>query len=696
LVKRSEIMRNNRFKTSESKQRFSIRKCNVGVVSVLLGLSFAFIAGNQVASADEVANIEAPAAIVENEPEASAATAAEPEASVAAPEASTAEAKPEATAAPEASTTEAKPEVVAAPEAATTEAKPAATAINVKTDGKWTENEPVLNKDAAEKDATITRDEEKAPDGYKLTEKADFRTFLILSLSGDQEPADKTDKTTGSFNHRFDKDWYIRFSTDAVTDSGKVLAELVDKNDNNRVLEEKELLPSTSPTSVQFDTIKNLVAGSTINANKSFKYEMKNRQHNFTGKDGKTSIIRNLEVLAGVGDSALSTPVYAPVTPGRVGVVANDISTIIPVKAVDQVTKYVLKGTDTVKEKELASYTQSGGMSGDNYTIPGAADFEKYVLIESPAVNEGILSPSYVKDSFTIRTLPSKSLAKVQLITKSDGTSKFMTFVLNPDHTDVENYYKKDNLTADDLKLNEIIDIINNTTLSNDEKVKEIKGLNAPYLLMFISNDVAPNKVSSGPDFLTGEKSWSYESKRRWRPVLLAEDGGKQKPTSNTISANLELYDDKQTAEDWRIRVFELVDQDDNPIDFKGNRLTGTDRVQIGGQYITLTNSYLPASGEAVYYYAEKQPSPKPDVPGGGIPGTSDPNNGNGNNNGNQTPGNNGGRDNYRKVVKNNKKDVDKLPQMGNEDTNNFAAIGAVALAGAIGVAATSKRKEEN
>ncbi|WP_418889367.1 YSIRK-type signal peptide-containing protein, partial [Peptostreptococcus porci] len=32
-------MRNNRFKTSESKQRFSIRKCNVGVVSVLLGLS---------------------------------------------------------------------------------------------------------------------------------------------------------------------------------------------------------------------------------------------------------------------------------------------------------------------------------------------------------------------------------------------------------------------------------------------------------------------------------------------------------------------------------------------------------------------------------------------------------------------------------------------------------------------------------
>ncbi|WP_418889370.1 LPXTG cell wall anchor domain-containing protein, partial [Peptostreptococcus porci] len=58
--------------------------------------------------------------------------------------------------------------------------------------------------------------------------------------------------------------------------------------------------------------------------------------------------------------------------------------------------------------------------------------------------------------------------------------------------------------------------------------------------------------------------------------------------------------------------------------------------------------------------------------------------------------GNNGGRDNYRKVVKNNKKDVDKLPQMGNEDTKNFAAIGAVALAGAIGIAATSKRKEEN
>ncbi|MDY4127411.1 MucBP domain-containing protein, partial [Peptostreptococcus porci] len=604
-------MRNNRFKTSESKQRFSIRKCNVGVVSVLLGLSFAFIAGNQVASADEVANTEAPAAIVEKAPEESAATAAEPEASVAAPETSTAEAKPETTATPETATTASAPEATAEPKAATGETAPAAEATataptNAEKSGEWKENETVTNKEKAEATATVTPTNEPVKEGYELTKEKDFKTFLILSLSGDQDPQDASQKDSGSFNYRFDKDWYIRFSTDTVTDSGKVLAELVDKKENNTVIEKKELIPAERPNPVAFDKIKEVVAGSNIAANKNFKYDMKNREFNFTDKDGNTSTLRNLEVESGVGGSGRSTVIYSPLTPEKEGTYINDITGVIPINSLDQVTRYILQGTKYKDEKELASYTQSGA-SGDLFAVSGPADFDKYELISEPENFDGILSPNYLKDSYVLKSYPNQSQAKVQLISKDDGTSKFMTFVINPDHKDVKNYIGKTNLTADDLKLNDIIDIINSTSLTNEEKTKKIQELDSPFLLMYVSKDIDPKKPSEGADILTGKKEWTFTSKHLWKPIKNNTDPADiQLNISNDISGSLKAVDEKMPEALWSIRQFELVNEKGEPIDFDGNVLTDGKSIKIGGMENGLVNAFSPGTEDKKFYYAEK------------------------------------------------------------------------------------------
>ena len=183
-----------------------------------------------------------------------------------------------------------------------------ASATVTQSTGNWTENAAVLNKEVAEKEATITPTDEDINSEYKLTEVADYKTFFVVDLSGDQDPTDTSIKSDGSFNYRFDKNWYMRFSTNSTLNDGSVLAELVDRSANHNVVETLTISPGESK---QFNNIKTLAASSPIKENKSFQYKITNSEFNFS-KDGQTSTLRNLDVYAGIGGSALSTIIYSP------------------------------------------------------------------------------------------------------------------------------------------------------------------------------------------------------------------------------------------------------------------------------------------------------------------------------------------------------------------------------------------------
>ncbi|WP_105156910.1 MucBP domain-containing protein [Streptococcus suis] len=480
-----------------------------------------------------------------------------------------------------------------------------ASATVTQSTGTWTENAAVLNKEAAEQEATITSTDEDINSEYKLTEVADYKTFFVVDLSGNQDPTDTSIKSQGSFNYRFDKNWYMRFSTNSTLNDGSVLAELVDRSANHNVVETLTISPGESK---QFNNIKTLAASSPIKENKSFQYKITNSEYNFS-KDGQTSTLRNLDVYAGIGGSALSTIIYSLASTTIQGSVQNSFSSAIPTSGLDVTTKYVLEKTALKEEKLLATYTLSDANTGDTYTIAGAADFENYELVKTPQSNTGVVGPTYVKGSYVISAswAASHNVVMVQTFSKEDGTSKFLNFALNVDHEDVKEYYKKTDVTAEDLKLEETIAIINDTSLSNEEKLTQIKALNAPFLLMFVSDDVAPRAGNTGPDLLTGEEVWTYTSNRLWiRNKYGAPYGdGKYGPVSNEITNT--LFEQNGHPKGMFLPYeYILVNESGQYIDFDGNVHTGSNKTSFGGKRMFMFNEFSPSTGDVTYYYAEK------------------------------------------------------------------------------------------
>ncbi|HEM6191450.1 TPA: hypothetical protein U2C48_002136, partial [Streptococcus suis] len=480
-----------------------------------------------------------------------------------------------------------------------------ASATVTQSTGNWTENAAVLNKEVAEKEATITPTDEDINSEYKLTEVANYKTFLVVDLSGDEDPTDTSIKNQGSFNYRFDKNWYMRFSTNSTLNDGSVLAELVDRSANHNVVETLTISPGESK---QFNNIKTLAASSPIKENKSFQYKITNSEYNFS-KDGQTSTLRNLDVYAGIGGSALSTIIYSPASTTIQGSLQNSFSSAIPTSGLDVTTKYVLEKTALKEEKLLATYTLSDANTGDTYTIAGAADFENYELVKTPQSNTGVVGPTYVKGSYVISGswAASHNVVMVQTVSKEDGTSKFLNFALNVDHEDVKEYYKKTDVTAEDLKLDETIAIINDTSLSNEEKLTQIKALNAPFLLMFVSDDVAPRSGNTGPDLLTGEEVWTYTSNRLWiRNKYGAPYGdGKYGPVSNEITNT--LFEHNGSPKGMFLPYeYILVNKSGQYIDFDGKVHTGSNMTSFGGKRIFMFNEFLPSTEDVTYYYAEK------------------------------------------------------------------------------------------
>ncbi|MFM0773448.1 mucin-binding protein, partial [Streptococcus suis] len=480
-----------------------------------------------------------------------------------------------------------------------------ASATVTQSTGNWTENAAVLNKEVAEQEATITPTDEDINSEYKLTEVADYKTFFVVDLSGNQDPTDTSIKSEGSFNYRFDKNWYMRFSTNSTLNDGSVLAELVDRSANHNVVETLTISPGESK---QFNNIKTLAASSPIKENKSFQYKITNSEFNFS-KDGQTSTLRNLDVYAGIGGSALSTIIYSSESTTIQGSVQNSFSSPIPTSGLDVTTKYVLEKTALKEEKLLATYTLSDANSGDTYTIAGAADFENYELVKTPQSNTGVVGPTYVKGSYVISGswAASHNVVMVQTFSKEDGTSKFLNFALNVDHEDVKEYYKKTDVTAEDLKLEETIAIINDTSLSNEEKLTQIKALNAPFLLMFVSDDVAPRAGNTGPDLLTGKEVWTYTSNRLWiRNKYGAPYGdGKYGPVSHEITNTLFEQNGYPKAM-FLPYEYILVNESGQYIDFDGNVHTGSDKTSFGGKRMFMFNEFSPSTGDVTYYYAEK------------------------------------------------------------------------------------------
>ncbi|RRR45256.1 YSIRK-type signal peptide-containing protein, partial [Streptococcus suis] len=480
-----------------------------------------------------------------------------------------------------------------------------ASATVTQSTGNWTENAAVLNKEVAEQEATITPTDEDINSEYKLTEVADYKTFFVVDLSGNQDPTDTSIKNEGSFNYRFDKNWYMRFSTNSTLNDGSVLAELVDRSANHNVVETLTISPGESK---QFNNIKTLAASSPIKENKSFQYKITNSEYNFS-KDGQTSTLRNLDVYAGIGGAALSTIIYSSASTTIQGSVQNSFSSPIPTSGLDVTTKYVLEKTALKEEKLLATYTLSDANTGDTYTIAGAADFENYELVKTPQSNTGVVGPTYIKGSYVISGswAASHNVVMVQTFSKEDGTSKFLNFALNVDHEDVKEYYKKTDVTAEDLKLEETIAIINDTSLSNEEKLTKIKALNAPYTLMFVSEDIAPRAANTGPDLLTGKEVWTYTSNRLWIRNSYAPPYGDRKygPVSHEITNT--LFEQNGYPKGMFLPYeYILVNESGKYIDFDGNVHTGSNKTSFGGKRMFMFNVFSPSTGDVTYYYAEK------------------------------------------------------------------------------------------
>lgn len=136
---------------------------------------------------------------------------------------------------------------------------------------------------------------------------------------------------------------------------------------------------------VQSDAIKNKAQGS------AFKFTINYKETVFKGANGEDGPYRDMKITSGVGGSTKSTVVYSSVEPKEQSEEVNDFSGVVPILSPKQTTEYREKKTGDL----LASYTQTGEIFGDLYTIADPAEFQRYELIESPQPTEGALGSSY-------------------------------------------------------------------------------------------------------------------------------------------------------------------------------------------------------------------------------------------------------------------------------------------------------------
>ncbi|WP_105127811.1 MucBP domain-containing protein [Streptococcus suis] len=498
--------------------------------------------------------------------------------------------------------------------------------------GYWSEYATVLNKDEAAEAARLTPAPQVFPDGYIGDPTTGRMTFMILELSNSKDATQPAnDYNAGSFNHRTGLNYYIAFSVNRNSSDGTdTYAYLIDKT-TNRIIDSKVL--TTNGVGQEFDAIINATYIDPRSTGR-FKFtmfvtelEMKNH------KTGETAITRSLNVAAGVGDGGDMSIVFNAMGSDR-----GEYTTFTgpaPTFAPRQNTLYKVAGTAIRVEEELARYVQTADLAGDNFTTSGEAVFADYELIEKPTIVSGTLASSYVIGGAEIRYNPSTKAQKGIITTKTDGTSRLITYAINPDHPDfLANYEKYKAMTraefvenaATILRLSERIDIIDafaeqekaindDKSTTDDEKeaalsvlrkstMAQLNTVNDDFLITFVTKPIEPGGLNTENHAITGEAGYSYTStKYKFQRRVRNSEGKQVVEITDTIGYTLGPFsgEPKASLDPNSETSYMLADSDGNNINDADGR-----PINFSGARISLPNSNLVNRNDQVYYYAEK------------------------------------------------------------------------------------------
>ncbi|HFI0418406.1 TPA: MucBP domain-containing protein [Streptococcus suis] len=498
--------------------------------------------------------------------------------------------------------------------------------------GYWSEYATVLNKEEAAEAARLTPAPQVFPDGYIGDPTTGRMTFLILELSNSMDATQPAnDYNAGSFNRRTGLNYYIAFSVNRNSSDGTdTYAYLIDKT-TNQIIDSKVL--TTNGVGQEFDAILNATYIDPKSTGK-FKFtmlvtelEMKNH------KTGETAITRSLNVAAGVGDGGDMSIVFNAMGSDR-----GEYTTFTgpaPTFAPRQNTLYKVAGTAIRVEEELARYVQTSDLAGDNFTTSGEAVFADYELIEKPTIVSGTLASSYVIGGAEIRYNPSTKAQKGIITTKTDGTSRLITYAINPDHPDfLANYEKYKAMTraefvenaATILRLSERIDIIDafaeqekaindDKSTTDDEKeaalsvlrkstMAQLNTVNDDFLITFVTKPIEPGGLNTENHAITGEAGYSYTStKYKFQRRVRNSEGRQVVEITDTIGYTLGPFsgEAKASLDPNSETSYMLADSDGNNI----NDANGQP-INFSGARISLPNSNLVNRNDQVYYYAEK------------------------------------------------------------------------------------------
>ncbi|MCQ8261164.1 MucBP domain-containing protein [Streptococcus suis] len=495
--------------------------------------------------------------------------------------------------------------------------------------GTWVEDETVLNKEEAAASATLSPSSQDFPAGYVGDPNTNRTTFMIYSLSGLQDSTVQPGTTDGSFNLRRGTDLYMVLSTNrSSTDGDFIYLNLYDKKTGQIALDDngnkiQEELAVAVGQNKELTGLNAFAKKSTLTD--KFKYTLSLTETVFKNAAGESKVLRNMQLKSGMGGKALNTLVYHNQTASRGDY--NDYSGTAPTYTPRQVTSYFVKATDLRDEEFLAKYTQKGDLSGDSFTIASESVFDKYELIESPTKTSGTLASDYVAGTSLIRWYGSSLQSKVQYITKDDGSSRYLQFLVNPDHPDfLETYAKYKTMSETDFqaegetafRLSERIAIVEkveadiaavnaDTTLSDSEKATKIQALRTEatakintaddkFFLTYSGENLDPFDYNDTADVVTGLDEWNYTSTKYKFSA--------NNVTSATLSSKVGEYQGYPKAiwNNVNTGILTILDQDGKPVI---NPYTNT-TMTFKGHQLSMFNSNGANFNNQKYYYAEK------------------------------------------------------------------------------------------
>ncbi|HFI0462627.1 TPA: MucBP domain-containing protein, partial [Streptococcus suis] len=494
--------------------------------------------------------------------------------------------------------------------------------------GYWTEYEEVLNKDKATATATMNLPVQDIPAGYEVDPTDGRMTFLIYSLSApDVDSKFPEGSTDGSYNHRYGTDYYITLSMEREKTTGNIYARLVSQSKG--FIEEIEIPEDTSRH--QFTTI----ASGPTNLGR-FTFWIAFTTMPFTDATGTVTNIRYANINSGLGGSGVGSVAYSLLTKDTTSY--NSYTGLTPTYLPAQTTGYYVKETERRSEDLLASYTHAAAISGELFTVSGEADFANYELIESPEIKQTPIAPNYSVGTPLIQYFPERKTARVIYVTKEDGSARFINFLLNPDHPDfIENFKKYHSMTqvefvanggAEELEFSNRIAIIDkylaeiaaveaDTSLTSDQQASRLAEIRANYaseintddnkfLVTFVSTEADPLSANNGPDAITGLTTWTHTVKNYYttgsRATTIA-----YRITSYLNDPMVDWSPAAPTSTGTLLHSKTEVDGKGNPVRLSITLDDGTSvRADIQTNIIAMFNMLTLNENAKNYYYAEK------------------------------------------------------------------------------------------